>query len=1039
MKNIQYISAGAGSGKTYRLTEILSERLSSGFCTPSEIILTTYTKAAANEFKTKARRRLIEDNKLIEATELDNAKIGTVHSIANIFVNRYWYLLGRGAVANVISQSDKNFYINQSLAEIVTAKQIRNFAELREEFNFWIKAEGKSDAFFWREHLSKVIEVIDSYDIESLELSRQRSIEMIDTVFLNDVAKCDYKSIVDFLTQAKLVVVAAGKQKNIDDALNGKTDNYAFLLSAQGVLKKFVDKDKAELTLFNSTADSINKQLRGTLFGEKLKKYISVIFELAQRWKEKYKEYKQKNNLIDYNDMERIFLELLQNDVVKSEIQSDYKLLLVDEFQDSNPIQIKIFDILSELVEETIWVGDPKQAIYGFRGSDAELIDKVSEAFPSIGEPANAIGLSRDKLHNSHRSRGKLVNMTNSIFASVFSADIDLHLIPKREKDEFNSAPTTLHFESSERKKSDHFAALSQKICELLAGKGVISQVLCSKSKTLRPINAGDIAILANSNNDVDSIAAACRECGLKVSTAESDIMQFAEIQLIEAILNYSINGKGDDFSKAEILYLMNSESVEDILSDRLSYIEEREEDTPKWRHEQFQIAKIDSFIVKCQNQSVSEYVESLVLELDICEIIKRWGDYNRRKGHIDTLQQMAKAYEDRALQLGLGSSINGFLVYLSSTNSNDNPFVKADGAISVLTYHKSKGLEWNVVVLESLENDSIEEQKLLQKGMFGVQNYRDEQSTELYAQRYITLFPYCWGASNVPAEIAATMAQTPLFLKKTSTILNEQKRLMYVGITRARDFVITSAMSKNEKKWFQNIGIDEDQWSTHSHIIPISKGDEFIPLNCEPYYTEYVKEAKERRYEPKFISPSQINKPIAAEPQIVYRSGQRISIANEDMANIGTCLHNIFAIYEQDATDNVAKAKRIISSLEMSAAIPSEVEVIGSMDNLYSYLTATYGTPKAIHKERAVIMELGEQVLNGSIDLAWEWEDGTVIVDYKSFPGREDIIMKEGGDHYAGNYLPQLVAYQSILESSNIKVLDTLIYYAVQGVVVKF
>lgn len=86
---ITYYSAGAGSGKTHKLTSLLNEYIQTGI-KPSEIILTTFTDLAASEFRSKAREALIKANRLQSASELDSAAIGTVHAIAYSFVRKYW-------------------------------------------------------------------------------------------------------------------------------------------------------------------------------------------------------------------------------------------------------------------------------------------------------------------------------------------------------------------------------------------------------------------------------------------------------------------------------------------------------------------------------------------------------------------------------------------------------------------------------------------------------------------------------------------------------------------------------------------------------------------------------------------------------------------------------------------------------------------------------------------------------------------------------------------------------------------------------------
>ena len=80
MKNIKYISASAGSGKTYRLTEELTKAIQSNAVQPENVILTTFTKAAAAEFKEKAKAMLYEHGMVEAADRLDQALIGTIHS-----------------------------------------------------------------------------------------------------------------------------------------------------------------------------------------------------------------------------------------------------------------------------------------------------------------------------------------------------------------------------------------------------------------------------------------------------------------------------------------------------------------------------------------------------------------------------------------------------------------------------------------------------------------------------------------------------------------------------------------------------------------------------------------------------------------------------------------------------------------------------------------------------------------------------------------------------------------------------------------------
>ena len=123
MKNIHNISAGAGSGKTTRLVEVITDLVSGKKgekCSPERMILTTFTKAAAKEFKERSASRLIEMGFLDEAVTLDAAMIGTIHSIAQTYITRYWYLCGISPDVTTVPEDEASKMLDKSLASVVT-------------------------------------------------------------------------------------------------------------------------------------------------------------------------------------------------------------------------------------------------------------------------------------------------------------------------------------------------------------------------------------------------------------------------------------------------------------------------------------------------------------------------------------------------------------------------------------------------------------------------------------------------------------------------------------------------------------------------------------------------------------------------------------------------------------------------------------------------------------------------------------------------------------------------------------------------------
>ena len=182
MKNIQYISASAGSGKTYRLTEDLANGIQSGEITPEKVILTTFTVKAAEEFKERAKEKLYERGLHEEASRLDQALIGTVHSIANSLINKYWYLLGMSPSLKVMSDEDVSFYKSQSLSSLASRDELNFLKDFAEDFE--IKYDYNSGKYginydFWTDVLSRVVEFAETYQLDDFSKSLEYSLSLV--------------------------------------------------------------------------------------------------------------------------------------------------------------------------------------------------------------------------------------------------------------------------------------------------------------------------------------------------------------------------------------------------------------------------------------------------------------------------------------------------------------------------------------------------------------------------------------------------------------------------------------------------------------------------------------------------------------------------------------------------------------------------------------------------------------------------------------------------------------------------------------------
>ena len=112
--------------------------------------------------------------------------------------------------------------------------------------------------------------------------------------------------------------------------------------------------------------------------------FITNVFDIALQAIKEYDDYKKRRGLIDYIDMEIHVNQLLNHPVVQGVMTEELDLLMVDEFQDTSPIQLEIFLKLSKFAQVSVWVGDPKQSIYGFRGAEPALMHAIIEKMGGV-------------------------------------------------------------------------------------------------------------------------------------------------------------------------------------------------------------------------------------------------------------------------------------------------------------------------------------------------------------------------------------------------------------------------------------------------------------------------------------------------------------------------------------------------------------------------------------------------------------------------------------------------------------------------------
>ncbi|MBL4648807.1 MAG: UvrD-helicase domain-containing protein [Aureispira sp.] len=162
--DLKIISAGAGSGKTYSLTEEMANLLAPQDGQPaavraSGIIATTFTNKAAAELKERVRIKLLEKDLTKEADELGNAMIGTVHSIGVQLLKRFSFEAGVSPEVDIVADSDQQTIFNQALATVIPLDLVLEMEQLSEQLGFHKSIYSKKD---WRADLKQLTDIARS-------------------------------------------------------------------------------------------------------------------------------------------------------------------------------------------------------------------------------------------------------------------------------------------------------------------------------------------------------------------------------------------------------------------------------------------------------------------------------------------------------------------------------------------------------------------------------------------------------------------------------------------------------------------------------------------------------------------------------------------------------------------------------------------------------------------------------------------------------------------------------------------------------------
>lgn len=1032
MNNIEFISAGAGSGKTYKLTETLAQALESGSARPHAILATTFTVKAATELRERARSWLLEKGRIDLATAIGQARLGTVNSVCGQMLKRFCFELGLSPDQTVLGEGQSKRLLKATLAESMDATAQAELVWLTERFGIE-QAE-------WSKTLEAVVKAALDNDIAPAALramGTQNADAMLanwpapiagpdPTALLSAALSKANKDVVSYIeqTQAAGGKIADNLLKGLDalqklDRLFGSGRwSWPDWIGAAGI-----DAGAKVKTLLEPVKAAAQAHESHPAFHAEVRRYLDLVFNLAADVLDAYEQAKKALGAVDFSDQEVLLLRALRTKPsVREALAAELDLIMVDEFQDTSPLQLALFVELAKLAKRSVWVGDPKQAIYGFRGTDASLIAGVLGAIKDWG------GTIGKDLDTSRRSVEGLVALTNGVFGSAFEPEltpVQVQLQPLRKDIPDQAALLNWSFESS-RNDSD-YQGLGQAVRELLAS-GV--KVEDKDTKQLRPIQAGDVGVLCRYNDQVEFAVTSLTRWGIPSASPRSGLLGTAEAIYVMACLR-RLNDPTDTVATALVLTLADSMPVETWLQDRLQHLATEGAKSYEWKTTGNSahplLARLEELRPTLNALTPQEALRLAAAESQVASLVGQWSasphESRNRLANVEALVEFGKAFEDECVAAKRPATVGGMLRWLDELASaeDDNRATSADNSVTVLTYHGAKGLEWPVVLLTSLDataRSSLWGVRARTVGAFDPQ--------QPLANRFVHCWLKTWGKLSQPqAALNAEASATGQAMQAEA--LAENKRLLYVGLTRARDINVAVSFVRSRgpgRAWVGEIQGATDQLFGDSGAVALPCGRQLSRLTKSWSKDDCVVEPPAKAPEtchwftprPRMQAVPLWHRPSSASGGAFKVAetdtiGVRLSLAGKpDMASLGTALHLCIARAGVLGSPHPEDVESILNSWAVAHSVDKDA-VCAQVAAFQSWLATRWpGCP--VHVEVPVEADGPNGTrIRGRIDLLVEANEGWVLLDHKSNPGGasrdEDLVAEHG---------PQMESYSHAL-----------------------
>ncbi len=1012
------VSAGAGSGKTAVLTARTLRILKEGTHI-NELLILTFTKAAAAEMKERIRKSIAKDKELKEELPLvDQSYITTFDSFALSIVKKYHYLLNIsnniGISESTIIEMKKEELLDQVFEHYYEAKP-SNFTKLIKDFcvkddrtiknsilKIATKIDGKPDR---EEYLNTYLDNYTSKEYTKYLIDEYKNI----IKEIKERLDHQYEELCSSLNESMAIKIEeygsnlynAKDYNEIYNAINNLQERFPSLKLDEDVkqikedYKETLDELKDIISRYGSL-EEIEIGLTSSHI------YIEAVINIVKDFLNSLHEYKEENEIYDFQDIALLSIKILKEHAsVREELKNTFKEIMIDEYQDTNDIQEAFVSMIEN--NNVYMVGDIKQSIYRFRNANPYIFKSKYDQYKERKD-----GIKIDLVKN-FRSRSEVLQGVNDIFNLIMDNTIggaeyhESHQMVYGNTSYIEEGKTNQDYnleileypydkETPYTKEEIEIFAIAKDIQDKIDNK---YQIFDKDNKVLKDITYNDFVILIDRTSSFDLYKKIFEYKGIPLTLHKDEtISNTDDIYILKNIIDFVVKIKEEefdtgfkyDFTSIARSYLYNY-SDEDIFKYFLN--------------DNFKESSIyNDFIEISENlshQSITEILEKIISKTNMYEKLIAVSNIDASINRLSKLIDIANNLST------LGYNIYTFREYLNKlTEENyDMTYQVEDtgsNSVKIMTIHKSKGLEYHICYYSGLS-----------KGF----NIQDLNERFMIDNKYGIIAPY------FAEGIHETMVKYLVKYNYLEEEISERIRLFYVALTRAKEkmIILTPSLEEEYYQTADNGTIETTirrKYRSFSSILNSIKSKipnyfKELDINELNITNDYLfNKSKPNKLKTKSktkIEVQEISINTEEELENKHFSKANHELVDKDTYNnmqLGLEIHEILELLDFKNPDMNLIENDFIKN-KVSKFLDNEI--IKDLDNT------------TIYKEHEFIYNLDNTEYHGIIDLMIEHENRIDIIDYKLNNIKDD------------NYLKQLNGYKEYIQKISKKEINIYLY----------